>query len=134
MKHVILIIISFLFICNSHAQNERAATEAVGDLVGTLTASERIIVNQLIQEVKNKKNWDVQLFTSSTSSPQVFLNALYSVAVGSKKILIVIPENLKNTSAEIHISKDLESVIFPDKIDYIKKTGYYAKNLNWEKF
>ena len=125
MKHVILIIISFLFICNSHAQNERAAAEAIQDLIGIFTPSERLETFSLVQEVKKKNNWNVTILTGTISSQYVFPNSKIKITSTTEpepdyNVIIVISEKFQQESSDILISDNLKTPEIQEKIQKIK--------------
>jgi hypothetical protein len=76
-------------------------------------------LNQLIQEVKNKKGWEVKLITSTTSSPQSYFNVPLATATATKTIVFIIPQSYPR-QAEIFISNDLKGEISNEVINGIK--------------
>lgn len=118
MKHLIFIITALFFAVNTYAQ-ERAATEAVQDLVGTFTIPEIAVIDDLIKEVKAQKGWNVKMCTRTTSSQYVSPNTTKLISTENKTIIFIVQQKEGKEETAILISEDLKNVLLEEDLDRI---------------
>ena len=118
MKHLIFIITTLFFAVNTYAQ-ERTATEAISDLVGTFTIPEIAVIDDLIKEVKAQKGWNVKMCTRTTSSQYVSPNTTKLISTENSTIIFIVQQKEEKEESVILISENLKNVLLEEDLDRI---------------